>query len=157
MRFAAPLIASALVLTSALAASAAVAAVAAPRATLAWSRPAVAGSTGAGFMTLTNPGKAADALVAAQSPLARATEIHRSSMAAGGVMKMEKQAQVEVPAGGAVVFAPGGYHLMFMGLTRALKAGDKVPATLTFASGAKVKAEFEVRVTPPGPAGHAHH
>ncbi|MFN3584036.1 copper chaperone PCu(A)C [Phenylobacterium sp.] len=152
MRFAVPLIAAAL-------AASATAAVAAPqvspRATLAWSRPAVAGSTGAGFMTLANPGKAADALVAAESPAARTTEIHRSSMAAGGVMKMEKQAQVAIPAGGTVVFAPGGYHLMFIGLTRTLKAGDKIPATLTFASGARVKAEFEVRVTPP--TGGNHH
>lgn len=124
-----------------------------PQVTQAWSRPAVAGSTGAGFMTLANPGKAADALVAAQSPAAKTTEIHRSSMAAGGVMKMEKQARVAIPAGGTVVFAPGGYHLMFIGLTRTLKAGDKVPATLTFASGVRVKTEFEVRVTPPG----SHH
>jgi copper(I)-binding protein len=154
MKLAVPLIAAAL-------AASATAAVAAPqvspRATLAWSRPAVAGSTGAGFMTLANPGKAADALTAVESPAAKTTEIHRSSMAAGGVMKMEKQARVAIPAGGTVVFAPGGYHLMFIGLTKTLKAGDKVPATLTFASGAKVKAEFEVRVTPPGPAGHPHH
>jgi len=150
MKLAIPLIAAAV-------AASATAAVAAPQVSQAWSRPAVAGSTGAGFMTLANPGKAADALTAVESPAAKTTEIHRSSMAAGGVMKMEKQARVAIPAGGAVVFAPGGYHLMFIGLTKTLKAGDKVPATLTFASGAKVKAEFEVRVTPPGPAGHAHH
>lgn len=146
------LIPPALGLTLALAAAAQ--AHAAPQVSGAWSRPAVAGSTGAGFMTLTNPGKTADALVAVESPAAKRTEIHRSSMA-GGIMKMERQDRVALAPGARVTFAPGGYHLMFMGLTRALKTGDRVPATLVFASGAKLSAEFEVRVAPP--AGHAHH
>jgi copper(I)-binding protein len=45
---------------------------------------------------------------------------------------------------------------MFMGLSRALKAGDAVPVTLTFASGAKVKATFVVGMGPPVEAHHHH-
>ena len=63
---------------------------------------------------------------------------------AGAVMSMRKEDRVPVPAGGQAAFAPGGYHLMLIGLTRTLKAGDKVPATLTFASGAKVQTAFAV-------------
>ena len=129
----------------------ATAAQAAPRVRAAWSRPAAAGTTGAGFMTLANPGPKADALVSVASPLAREVQVHQSMMH-GGVATMHAAPNVPVPAGGAVAFAPGGYHLMFLGLTKALNLGDKVPATLTFASGAKVKASFVVGLTPPAAA-----
>lgn len=133
----------------------ATAAHAAPKVEAAWSRPAVQGSIGAGFMTLTNPDAKPDALVAVQSPAAREVQIHQSSMT-NGIAAMKKLDRVALPAGRRVTFAPGGYHLMLMGLTQALKAGDTVPATLTFASGAKVKATFVVQSGPPA-AGHEHH
>jgi copper(I)-binding protein len=108
-----------------------------------WSRPAAAGMTGAGFMTETNRGKTADALVSVQSSAARKVEIHRSSMA-GGVISMQRQDRVSIPPGGSVTFGPGGYHLMLIGLARPLKAGDRAPATLTFASGARIEVAFAV-------------
>jgi copper(I)-binding protein len=109
----------------------------------AWSRPAVAGTTGVGYMTLANHGKAADTLVGIASPLASRVEMHASSMA-GGVMSMERRDKVAVPAGGQVVFGPGAYHVMLIGLTSTLKPGDRAPATLTFASGAHLKVAFLV-------------
>ena len=69
---------------------------------------------------------------------------------------MEKLSNVSAPAGGTVLFRPGGKHLMLMGLKRPLKAGDRFPVTLTFASGAKVEATFTVGLSAPA-AGHAHH
>jgi hypothetical protein len=138
-------------------------ALAAPKVSDAWSRPAAAGTTGAGFMTLTNPGKAPDALTAVESPWARSVEVHRSMMS-GGMSSMQKQPRVALAPGGKVLFAPGGYHLMFLGLKRPLNSGDRLPATLVFASGARVKAEFEIRISAPAatapatpPSGHAHH
>jgi periplasmic copper chaperone A len=130
-------------------------AVAAPQVLEAWSRPAAQGTTGAGFMTLANPDAKPDALVAVESPLAREVQVHQSSMK-DGIASMQRVTRVPVPAGGRVTFAPGGYHLMLMGLTKALQAGDTVPATLTFASGAKVKASFVVGLSPPV-AEHHHH
>lgn len=130
-----------------------------------WSRPAAANGNGGGFLTVTNRGAAADALVAVETPAARKTEIHRSSTA-GGVMKMERQdAGVPIPAGKTVTFAPGGYHVMFLGLTKPTKLGDKLPATLVFKSGAKLKVEFQVAAAAPGAApakaptadAHQHH
>ena len=136
------------------------AALAAPQVSAAWSRPAPAGATGAGFMTLANPGKAPDALVTVESPWAQSVEVHRSLMN-GGVSSMQKQPRVALAPGGTVLFAPGGYHLMFVGLKRPLKPGERLPATLVFASGARVSVAFEVRIAPPpanaAPAGHAHH
>lgn len=108
-----------------------------------WSRPAVAGTTGIGYMTLVNHGRAADALEKVESPIAARVEMHSSSMA-GGVMSMQKADKVTVPAGGETTFGPGAYHLMLIGLTRTLRPGDEAPATLTFASGAKLKVKFKV-------------
>jgi hypothetical protein len=140
------------------AAPAAVAAAAPPVAvTQAWSRPAAAGMTGAGFLTLINRGKAAQSVVGAESPLARRVEIHRSSMD-GGIMRMRAETRVAVPAGGQVTFAPGGLHLMLVGLNRSLNIGDRVPVTLALAGGGKVKAELIVGTGPPAPASaHQHH
>jgi len=124
-----------------------------------WSRPAAVGGTGAGFMTLTNRGKAPDALVRVESALARQVEIHRSTTV-GGVASMQPQPTLPIPAGGTVTLAPRGYHLMFLGLTQALKPGDAIPATLTFASGARLKVVFRVgtgAAPPAQDAGHAGH
>jgi copper(I)-binding protein len=107
-----------------------------------WSRPS-AGTSGVGYMVLVNHGGRADALVRAQSPLAARVEAHRSTMA-GGVMSMAAQVRVPLPPGGSVTFAPGGYHLMFVGLKAPLKAGDRLPATLVFASGQTVAVSFPV-------------
>ena len=108
-----------------------------------WSRPAVAGTTGAGYMVVANHGKAADVLVKVESPAAAGVEIHQMSMEAG-VMSMARRDRIAIPAGGTVVFGPGGYHLMLLNLKRTQTAGDRVPATLSFASGARLKVAFKV-------------
>ncbi|HEX4711376.1 copper chaperone PCu(A)C [Phenylobacterium sp.] len=108
-----------------------------------WSRPAVAGTNGVGYMVLANHGRTADALEKVESPLASRVEIHSMSMA-GGVMSMAKVDAVPVPPGGEATFGPGAYHLMLIGLTKTLRAGDQAPATLTFASGAKLNVAFAV-------------
>lgn len=109
----------------------------------AWSRPAAAGTTGAGFLILRNAGPA-DVLVSAESPLAERVEMHRSSMA-GGVMSMAKVDRLAAPRGATLRFEPGALHLMLIGLKSALKPGEKAPVTLRFASGARVTAELVVR------------
>ena len=108
-----------------------------------WSRPAVAGTTGIGYMVVANHGRAADALERVESPIAERVEMHSAAMS-GGVMSMQKQEKVAVPAGGTTTFGPGAYHLMLIGLTRTLQPGDEAPATLTFASGARLKVKFLV-------------
>lgn len=126
-----------------------------------WSRPAAANGNGAGFMTITNRGKSTEVLKAVETTAAKKTEIHLSSTA-GGVMRMARQdGGVAIPAGKSVSFAPGGYHVMLLGLGKASKAGDKLPATLVFASGVRLKVEFTVGAAAPGAAdpmaGHMHH
>jgi copper(I)-binding protein len=122
-----------------------------------WSRPAVAGATAVGYLTLVNRGPGPQTLTGASSPMAAKVELHSSSMA-GGVMRMEKTPQVVIPAGGEVAFAPGGRHLMLIGLKAALKPGDHVPLTLAFSDGRRLKTELEVGTGLGPPEGdHARH
>ncbi len=118
----------------------------------AWSRPAIAGAPGVGYMTLANLSSMPQVLVSVESPIARNVEIHQSSMA-GGIASMRPVDRLTIPAGGTVTFAPRGYHLMFMDLTGPLKMGDTLPATLVFAGGVRVKATFAVGL---GTAGEEH-
>jgi len=118
-----------------------------------WSRPAAAGTTGIGYMVLANHSHADAVLEKVESPVAARVEMHSTSMA-GGVMSMGKADRVSVPAGGETTFGPAGFHLMFVGLAKALKPGDQLPATLTFAGGAKAQVRFIVSdgMGPPAPA-----
>lgn len=145
------LLTAALALTALAAPLAAAAQHAALMVTNPWSRPATAGGTAAGFMTVTNHGKAADALIAVETPVARRAELHRSSMA-GGVMRMAPVDRLPLAPGASVTFAPGGLHVMLIGLKSGLKAGERAPATLVFASGARVKTAFVVGLSAPAAA-----
>ena len=116
----------------------------------AWVRGTVAGQTTTGaFMQLK---AATDAtLVGASSPVAQVVEIHEMRMD-GGMVKMSAVERLPVPAGKTVTLAPGGYHVMLMGMTRPLKDGDTVPLTLTFEEkgGRKTSVDVKALVKPLG-------
>lgn len=108
-----------------------------------WTRatPPAAKVAGA-FMSFTNEGGAADRLVGGTSPIAERVEIHTMEMA-GGVMKMRPLADgLEVAAGAKVELAPGGIHIMLIGLKQPIAEGDKVPLTLTFEKGGDIEVEL---------------
>ncbi|MBJ3778386.1 copper chaperone PCu(A)C [Acuticoccus sp. 2012] len=85
-----------------------------------------------GYATITNPTDAADRLIGASAPFAKSTEIHEMSMV-DGMMRMQPVAGgLEIPAGGTVELAPGGYHVMFLELLDQPQAGDTVDVTLEF-------------------------
>ena len=98
----------------------------------AWARATVPGQkTGSVYVELTS---AADtALVAAGSPVAARAELHSMTME-GGVMRMRALPRVELPAGKTVKLAPGGMHVMLVDLKQPLKAGEKIPVTLSLQS-----------------------
>jgi hypothetical protein len=63
----------------------------------------------------------------------------------GSVMRMrEVEKGLEIPAGGSVTLAPGGYHLMMMGLKGPLKQGSTVPVTLVFEKAGTIDVELAV-------------
>jgi hypothetical protein len=94
-----------------------------------WVRGTVAQQKASGaFMRIT--AAQGGRLVGASSPVAGLAEVHEMKMDVG-VMKMGAIPSLELPAGKAVELKPGGYHVMLMDLKQQLKAGDKVPLTLT--------------------------
>lgn len=125
----------------------------------AWARATVPGQHASGaFMTLISAKGAV--LVGGSSPVAKSLEIHEMKHE-GDVMKMRAIPKLELPAGKAVELT-GAYHVMLMGLNKELKAGDKVPLTLTIEQQGKqenVSINAEVRALASGkPAsGHHHH
>ncbi|KTG17476.1 hypothetical protein AUR63_09200 [Guyparkeria sp. XI15] len=113
----------------------------------------------AGFMELHNPGDEPVDLVAADADGFDAVELHRS-VNENGMHRMIEQERITVPAGGSVRLAPGGYHVMLIGIQRELAEGENVTLELTLADGSRQT--VDAPVTPRGQAmgshdsGHGH-
>ena len=86
---------------------------------------------GVGYMTIRNDGAAADRLASASSDFAK-VQIHEMKMANGVMQMRELPNGLEIPAHGEVKLAPGGNHLMFVGLKAPLVKGQTQHVTLTF-------------------------
>ena len=124
----------------------------------AWARPTAPGQKTAGaYMELESA--TAAVVIAVESAAAAKAELHMMSMD-GGVMRMRPVKKIDLPAKKTVKLAPGGLHVMLIDIKRPLKAGDKLPLTLTIegAGGARstVKIDAEVRGEDSAKA-HEHH
>jgi periplasmic copper chaperone A len=110
-----------------------------------WTRATAPGAPVAGgYAEIKNTGTEADRLVSARLEAAGEVEIHSMSME-GDVMKMaELPDGLEIPAGGAVKLAPGGFHMMFLDLKAPLVEGEKVKGVLIFERAGTVEVEFKV-------------
>ena len=110
----------------------------------AWIRGTVPAQKATGaFMEIT--AKSTTRLVSVESKVAASTEIHNMTMT-NGVMKMFPVESIDVPAGKTVKLAPGGYHVMFIGLKEQMKPGDRVPLKLTFELADKKRESVELQV-----------
>lgn len=126
-----------------------------------WSRETAVGqAVGGGFLTMTNNGSREDRLLSGATPVAAEVQLHTMTME-GGVMRMRQEMEgIAIPARGAVELKPGGYHIMFMGLKRRLRPGERFPVTLRFQRGGNVTVQFAVQPvgsTGPMEVGHAGH
>jgi copper(I)-binding protein len=110
-----------------------------------WARPADAGNSAA-YFGIANAG-AADRLIGVSSEVAGSVEMHSTTIDAQGVGRMVPVQAVDVPAGAAATFAPGGLHVMLVGLKHPLKAGDEFPLTLTFEQAGAVTVEVAIEKT----------
>ena len=114
-------------------------------------------ATGA-FMQLTST--ADTRLVSVSSPLTPMAEVHEMALD-NNVMRMRQvTGGLAIPAGGTLELKPGSYHIMFMGLKRQLRQGERFPVTLRFQRAGSVTVQVSVQpVTSSGPmdSGHAGH
>ncbi|ETD76131.1 cbb3 -type cytochrome c oxidase assembly copper chaperone PccA [Rhodobacter capsulatus] len=110
----------------------------------------------AGYFTIVNAGDSADRLTAVEVDFAAMAMMHSSETDAAGVTRMIDVGAVEVPAGATVKLAPGGLHVMFMGLTAPIAEGVMLPGTLVFDHAGKVPVEFMVTTAGKAPDMSGH-
>lgn len=108
-----------------------------------WARPTT-GSTGAAYFTITNTGTADDALLRAEAAVAPKVQIHTMTMD-GMVMRMRELDRLALPAGQTVAAAPGGIHIMLIGLKAPLVRGDTFSMTLVFEKAGSVDVTVDVQ------------
>jgi copper(I)-binding protein len=123
-----------------------------------WARATVPGqANGAGYLEVGNTGAASDRLVAVRSDAAEKVEVHTMTMEGGTAQMRPVEGGLEVPAGGKVTLAPGGYHLMFVKLKAPFAAGGSVPVVLTFEKAGEVAVTLPVRPLGGMGSGGMHH
>lgn len=116
-------------------------------------RPTRAGSANtAAYMTLRNANTTEVRLVGVRAANVEAVELHET-VTDGSVARMRPVDGVVIPSESQVDFAPGGYHVMLIGVEGDLAPGQAVPLTLVFADGPPQTVEATVMdaVAPPMP------
>lgn len=109
-----------------------------------WIRALPLAVPSAGYFVLRNDTRSDVVLVSAQSEACGFISIHKTE-ATGGICRMRDMPEVDVPAKGAVAFAPQSYHLMCLKARPVLKPGAVVAVTLTFKDGTHLRSNFSVR------------
>lgn len=127
-----------------------------PEISSAWARATPPGATvGAVYATLTG-GDVADRLVGASTNRAASVELHTVEEI-DGVARMRPMESLNVPAGTRVELAPGGHHLMLMGLTSPLVAGESLSIVFKFENSADQRIEVPIKpVTQLDESAHHH-
>ena len=111
----------------------------------AWARPAASGDNGAVYFIISNATDTDDILLSASADVASAAEVHMSMMDGNGVMSMQMQEALAIPAQQEIIFEPGGLHVMLVGLTQDLKLGDTITLILNFKEAGSLTIEVPVR------------
>ena len=99
---------------------------------------------GAMYVTISNHGSEADALLSASTDIATTVELHET-IEQGGKMVMRPLLKFDVPARGKLEMKPGSYHIMLLGLKQDLKLGDTVKVGLTFEKAGQMAVEAPVK------------
>jgi copper(I)-binding protein len=115
----------------------------------AWIRYLPGDIPSAGYFTLKNVGRSAVKLTGADSAAFGKVMLHQT-VEENGVARMVMVKALPLAPGAKLVFHPGSYHLMLMHAKKRLSIGSKVPITLNFEDGTRVRAEFEVRAASSG-------
>ena len=100
----------------------------------AWVKAADDGMT-ALFGTVENAGASSITLTGAETDAAEMAGVHETVESDGAMTMREKEGGFEIDAGGNLLLEPGANHVMLMGLTGPLQAGDEVTVTLSFSDG----------------------
>jgi copper(I)-binding protein len=108
---------------------------------------------GAAYVVIRNHGSEPERLLGARIGEAQAVELHGTTVTAEGVARMRRAEAVEILPGGEARLAPGGLHLMLVGLKTPLVEGTSFPMTLVFERAGEVEVEVMVEGLRGGGAG----
>jgi len=108
----------------------------------AWFRALPGKLPAGGYFTAQNNTRHDVAITGVSSDACGMLMIHQSSNK-GGMSSMDMMVKVNVPAGGQIRFAPGGFHLMCE--QPKMKIGAKVPVVLQLSDGTAVAVGFTVK------------
>lgn len=101
--------------------------------------------TGAAFMVIANSGTEDDVLLGGETSVAQVVEVHEMAEV-DGVMEMRPLTDgLTIPAGGGETLAPGGYHIMLIGLKEDLTNGKTYDLTLHFRNAGDITVPVTVR------------
>lgn len=117
--------------------------------------PPVAQSSAA-YMTLKNTADSDINIIGVTTDAAASSDLHAMRMQ-DGKMVMFALDSVSIPAHGEFSFAPGGFHIMLMGLSRPLHEGDVVNIVLHLADGGAFTVQAPVRDMRMGKQMHGMH
>jgi copper(I)-binding protein len=98
----------------------------------------------AGYLTITNNRETAIAIVGASSNVSETTELH-TTVEDGGVFHMEQLDGLAIAPGERAELAPGGTHLMLLGLAYRPVPGDDIVLCLQLASEEEICTPADVR------------
>lgn len=122
-----------------------------------WSRATPAGAkVAAGYLIITNNGSTPDRLIAVSGEIAGKTEVHEMAVDDKGVMTMRPVEGIEIPPGSSVELKPGGYHIMFLQLSKPAMEGQPFKGSLTLEKAGTIDVEFAVEKMG-APASHGAH
>ena len=99
-----------------------------------WAKAADEGNS-AVFGMLRNPTSKPIRVIGAASPYSSVVQLHEVVMKDGSMVMQQKEGGFTIPANGMLELKPGGNHLMFMGITKAITPGMMVPIKLITADG----------------------
>ncbi|MFJ6631148.1 copper chaperone PCu(A)C [Streptomyces sp. NPDC091376] len=102
-----------------------------------------------GFLTVTNSGDTADKLTSVTSSLSDDVQIHETKN-----QKMQQVKSFDIPAGGELDLERGGSHIMFMGIKKQPKQGEKVDIELHFEKADPIKVQLPVEAQTHNPTKH---
>ena len=113
--------------------------------TNAWARTTPPGATmGVVYFTLHNGSGKSDRLLKLRTPVAASASVHRSEIV-DGIARMREVSVLHVAPGEQLEFAPGGLHVMLMGLKGPLKEGQVFELELVFELAGPRKVSVAVR------------
>lgn len=115
--------------------------------TSAWARATPPGaSMGAIYLRIENGSTNSDRLLKLKTSVASSAGVHRTEIVEG-IARMREVAVLHVAAGEKVEFAPGGLHVMLMGLKKPLIAGKTFVLELVFEVAGPRRVTVTVRET----------